>query len=63
MHFDPTISLGNVLTIAAILAAIIRTDRQFYKHRIQHGIEHEMLISWYCRTTGIQPSDLPTRSK
>lgn len=59
MHFDFTISLGNILTIAAILGLIWRVDRVVAKFLI----EHEMLMGWYCKEHDIKLQDIPTRMK
>lgn len=64
MHlvFDPTISLGNlltlVITLTAVFAALTRIDRQLAKFLI----EHEILIGEYCKLHGIKAHDLPTRA-
>jgi len=58
MHFDLTVSLGNLVTIGALLIAIIRWDRKLARY----DVEHEMLIGWYCKSHNMRVRDLPTRS-
>jgi hypothetical protein len=59
MHFDFTISLGNILTIVALVGLILRIDKVVRKFLI----EHEMLINWYCKEHNIELKDIPTRMK
>lgn len=59
MHFDFTISLGQVATIATLLGVGWRLDRQMLKYMF----EHEMLITEYCEQKGIEITSLPTRVK
>lgn len=58
MHFDFTVSLGNVVAIGTVIAAFLAIDRRLNKRLV----EHEMLVSWYCREHGMIPAELPTRS-
>lgn len=63
MHFDTTITLGNVLTIfvciASVLGVFARIDWLFRTFLF----EHEMLVDWYCREHHINRADLPSRSR
>jgi hypothetical protein len=59
MHFDFTISLGNLLTLFIVGAALFRMDRLAAKFLV----EHEILISDYCDRLGIKVENLPTRMK
>ena len=59
MHFDPSISLGNILTILAVIGGLFRMDRIAAKYLI----EHEILIADYCKRMGIDIDGLPTRMK
>lgn len=59
MHFDLTISLGNVLAIGMVFIGLFRMDRLAAKFLV----EHEILIADYCKRVGIEVKDLPTRMK
>ena len=59
MHFDFTISLGNLITMFLIAAALFRMDRLAAKFLV----EHEILIADYCKRIGIEIEDMPTRMK
>lgn len=59
MHFDFTISFGNMLTLAVVVFGLFRIDRLAAKFLV----EHEILISDYCKRLGIEQKDLPTRMK
>jgi hypothetical protein len=59
MHFDLTVSLGNIIAIGTIVAAFLTIDRRL----THYSVEHEMLMGWYCREHGITPDELPTRSQ
>ncbi len=59
MHFDLTVSLGNIVTLGTLLWAIVRTDRRLSRY----DIEHETLMSWYCKAHNFKLRDLPTRSR
>lgn len=60
MHFDFTITLGNILTALAIVGAIVRFEH--FAHKIHvFLIEHEILMDDYARRNGIKLRDLPTR--
>lgn len=59
MHFDLSISVGNIITLGTILWAIIRTDRRIGRY----DVEHETLMAWYCKAHNIRLRDIPTRSR
>jgi len=59
MHFDFTITLGNVVTLGVFLGGIIRFEWAFRRY----GMEHEILVRDYCERHSIKISDLPTRFK
>lgn len=59
MHFDFTISLGNLLTIGLVVIVLFRIDRLAAKFLV----EHEILIADYCKRIGIEIEDMPTRMK
>jgi hypothetical protein len=59
MHFDPTISLGSIVTLGIILISLFRIDRKLSRY----DIEHEILMTWYCRIHEIRLDELPTRTK
>jgi hypothetical protein len=59
MHFDFSFSLGNIVTLVAIVAMFLRVDRIAAKFLV----EHEILVADYCKRTGIEVRDLPTRIK
>lgn len=59
MHFDFTISIGNILTLAGVGFFLFRMDRLAAKFLV----EHEILISDYCKRVGIETKDMPTRMK
>ena len=59
MHLDLTISLGNILTVLALLGVIWRVDNILRKFII----EHEILMSWYCKAHNITLQEVPTRVK
>lgn len=57
LRWDFTVSFGNVVTLLACALYAIRLDRLLTRFLV----EHEMLMSWYCKEHGIDPKDLPTR--
>lgn len=57
MHFDFTISLGNILTIVAILGLGLKLHRVV----MMFLLEHDLLIQDYCERHGISLNGLPTR--
>lgn len=59
MHFDFTVTLGNLITVVALIGAIWRAERllQWFL------VEHEILIKDYCERHGVEVKDLPTRSR
>jgi hypothetical protein len=59
MHIDFNISVGNIVTIIAVLGAIWRIERLSGKYLI----EHEILIHDFCVRNNMKIGDLPTRSK
>ena len=59
MHFDLTISLGNLVIFAGILGGILRVEWLFRSY----ALEHELLIRDYCERKGIPLKDLLTRMK
>jgi hypothetical protein len=61
MHFDATISIGNIVAFFTIIGAIWRIERLMNWFLI----EHEILIKDYCsrQNPPIEIGDLPTRSK
>lgn len=62
MHFDFTLTLGDVLKVVAIGAVLWRVE-QVHGWIKSFLVEHEFLISDYCERNHIKPSDLPTRQK
>ena len=63
MHFDLTISLGNILTIIGCGLMWLRKERRMERLVEKFLIEHEILIADYCKRMGIDASELPTRIK
>lgn len=59
MHFDFTISIGNIATFALVVLTLFRIDRLAAKFLV----EHEILIADYCKRMGIEVRDMPTRMK
>ena len=59
MHFDFTISLGQIATIATLIGIGWRLDRQMLKYLF----EHEMLMQDYCERNNIELHTIPTRIK
>lgn len=59
MHFDFTISFGNVIAIVMVGIGLFRMDRLAAKFLV----EHEILIADYCKRTGIEVHNMPTRIK
>jgi hypothetical protein len=59
MHFDFTVSLGQVLTIATLLGMSWKANRVISKYLY----EHELLMQDYCDRNKITLSGLPTRIK
>jgi hypothetical protein len=59
MHFDGTFSLGNMVTMAVAIGVLVRMDRIAAKFLV----EHEILISDYCKRIGVEVKDLPTRMR
>jgi hypothetical protein len=63
MHFDLSISLGNVLTVIGVAVIWFRKERRM-EHLIEKFlIEHELMVIDYCKRLGISVEDLPTRMK
>lgn len=59
LNYIGAVLLGNVPLLIAFAAYALRIDRLLTKFLI----EHEMLMGWYCKEHGIEPDDLPTRSR
>lgn len=59
MHWTMDISIGNVITLVGVAIALFRMDRIASKFLI----EHEILISDYCKRIGIEVKDMPTRMR
>ena len=59
MHFDFTVTLGQVVTLGIVLGALARIEWWFRRT----WLEHEILIRWYAKENNIKLSDLPTRFK
>jgi len=57
MHFDFTISLGQVVVIITLLGFFLRMD-SFIRMIL---LEHDLLIEDYCERKGKKISELPTR--
>lgn len=54
-----SIDAGQVAIIVTLLGAFIGVIR-----RLDHyGIEHEMMMDWYCRSHDMEKKDLPTRQR
>ena len=64
MHIDYTFTVGNLVTIAAVVGAIIRIEVIFERTTgviRKFMMEHEMLVREYCKRNNIDIDDLPTR--
>jgi hypothetical protein len=63
---DWTISAEGIAVVAAILGSakwiVSSLDRLRQKLDV-FSIEHEFLIADWCKRTGTDPKDLPTRTK
>ena len=59
MHFEFTITIGDILMVASVVIWAIRIDRLLTKLLI----EHDTLLLDYCGRSGIDITDLPTRIK
>jgi hypothetical protein len=59
MHFDFTVSFGNIVTLCLVGIGLFRMDRLAAKFLV----EHEILIADYCKRLGIEVKDMPTRMK
>jgi hypothetical protein len=60
VHFDFTITFGNVFTSLAVIGAIFRFE--YFAHKIHLFLmEHEILMHDYAKRNGIEIADLPTR--
>lgn len=57
MHFDFTVTLGQVVVLVSFLGILLRIE-SFFRLLI---FEHELLIEDYCERKGKKVSDLPTR--
>ena len=58
MHFDFTVTLGQVVMLLALAGGFLRIERKL----MYFLTEHEMLIAEYAERNGKKVSDLPTRS-
>jgi len=66
MHFDFTFTVGNIVTIGALVGAIIRVEYSIGRIGSfvqQFMMEHEMLIRDYCKRNNIELDELVTRYK
>jgi hypothetical protein len=59
MHFDLTITLGQLLTFLGIVGVGWGLSQRLSLYQI----EHEMLMQKYCEDAGIQIDTLPTRHR
>lgn len=59
MHFDFTITLGQVMLLLGLLGMGWRADRVLSRYLY----EHEMLMQDFCDRTGVDINKLPTRIK
>jgi len=59
MHFDLTITLGQL----SIFLAIVGVGWGIARKLSVYQIEHEMLMQKYCNELGIDLNDLPTRHR
>lgn len=50
---------GQVTIVGTIIGACIFAVRKFDRF----GMEHEMLIDWYCKTHDIRKEELVTRAR
>jgi hypothetical protein len=57
VHFDLTVSLGQVVTLVTLIGMGWRIDRVLSRFLI----EHEMMLQDYCIRMGIDIDKLPTR--
>jgi hypothetical protein len=60
-HFD--ITLGQILTVVAILLGVLRFEFKWMRMVTWFLIEHEILVTDYCSRNGIAIEKLPTRTK
>jgi hypothetical protein len=58
VHFDFTVTLGQVVMLFALAGGFLRIERKL----MYFLTEHEMLILEYAERHGKKLSDLPTRS-
>lgn len=56
-----TIDAGQIAIIATLFGIFLAIVRKFDRY----GIEHEMLMDWYCRNQNppLSKEDLPTRQR
>ena len=57
MHFDLTVTLGQIVTLVTLLLMGWRADRILSKYMY----EHELLMQKYCDDVGLDINKLPTR--
>jgi hypothetical protein len=58
MHFEFTMTLGQLITFTTVLIGIWRIEGLGRKYLV----EHEILIRDYCERHNLKVHDLPTRS-
>jgi hypothetical protein len=66
MRFDFSISIGNIVTFAALLGGIWRVEKFLRSTQSllqKFSIEHEILIQDYCKRNQIDLNAFPTRMK
>jgi hypothetical protein len=61
LHWDFTITFGNVLTIASMAFLLLGINHRVSKWLDHFSIEHEILIRDYCERHDLRVNDLPTR--
>jgi hypothetical protein len=61
MHWDFTISFGNILTMITFVFFLIGLNYKVQKWLDHFSIEHEILIRDYCERHDLKVTDLPTR--
>ena len=60
MHFDFTVTIGNIISIGAVLGAVWRIE--IWLRKLDWMLmEHEILVREYCKRNDIKIQDLPTR--
>jgi hypothetical protein len=59
MHFDMTISLGQIAVIVTLVGVAVGAVRRMDWYMV----EHEILMQDYCERRRVKVKDLPTRQK